>query len=318
MADLVLTKLAETTATITLGWTPPPDAQWYTFFSDGTRVSNSPPVDKNGVFKQTIKFAKGNDPYEVAAICRSAAGVYTVASGTYQTGPEPLGVPGDWKLIFDEDFKGPSLDTSKWDLSWWGWPRNQVTRPANVNEACAYDPALLRIEDGILHMGFSNQPVTVASNGKTYNYRCGTIATTDHWQFTYGVLEARMWLPPGNAPPANWQAFWSLVQAPASVTPPGEIDVMESIRGECAWHYHWSGGTADKVVDRKSGWRTFAVNWQPGSLTFYYDGVEVGRVTEHVTDREQYVIVQNTAALGDVTFPVADTLVDYVRVWQRP
>jgi beta-glucanase (GH16 family) len=274
-------------------------------------VSNAPPVDKNGVVKRTIKFAKGNDPYEVVALCRSDVGEYYAAGGVYRSAPVPVGVPGTWNLIFQEEFDGPTLDTSRWDLSWWGWPRNQITRATVPNEACAYDPALLRIEDGILHMGFSNQPVVVA--GKTYAYRCGLISTSDHWRFTYGVLEARMWIPPGDGPPANWQAFWTDVQ-----DDPGEIDVLESIRAENAWHYHWSGGTVDKVVDRESGWRTLAVNWQPGSLTFYYDGVEVGRVTEHVTDREQYVIVQNTAAVGDVTFPVADTLVDYVRVWQRP
>ena len=311
MGDLVLTKTAETNTTITLGWTPPADAQWYVFFAAGTRVANAAPVDKNGIVKQSVKFAKGNDPYEVAAICRDASGVFSVASGTYTSPPQPLGIPGDWNLIFQEEFDGP-LDTTKWDKSWWGWPRNQVTRPANVAEACAYDPALLRIEDGILHMGFSNVPAYVASTGKTYNYRCGCISTTDHWRFTYGVFEARMWLPPGNGSPDNWQTFWTDVQ-----DDPEEIDVMESIRGENAWHYHWAGGSVDHVVDQISGWRTFAANWQPGSITYYYDGVEVGRVTQNVTTKAQYITVQNTAALGDaVTFPVADTLVDYVRVWQ--
>src|SRR5262245_47486759 len=41
MTDLPLTKLGETTKTITLGWTPPAGAIGYVLYADGVRKSNS-------------------------------------------------------------------------------------------------------------------------------------------------------------------------------------------------------------------------------------------------------------------------------------
>lgn len=83
MSDLALSKVAESSTTITLGWTPPSDVQWYVFFAAGTRVANAAPVDKNGVVKNSIKFSKGAAPYEVAAMCRSASDEFSLAIGRY-------------------------------------------------------------------------------------------------------------------------------------------------------------------------------------------------------------------------------------------
>lgn len=98
---LTLTKLSETPTSITLGWTPPAGVEWYTFFVNGVRVSNAAPVDKNGVVKNSIKFSKGVEPYEVAAICRSAVGVFTSESGKYVTPVTPP--PSEWTQVAVED-----------------------------------------------------------------------------------------------------------------------------------------------------------------------------------------------------------------------
>jgi hypothetical protein len=75
MNDLPLTKIAETSTTITLGWTPPAGAVGYYFFADGVRVSNSTKADQSSTrFK---KVASGK--YAVQALGVQAEGKYPPA-----------------------------------------------------------------------------------------------------------------------------------------------------------------------------------------------------------------------------------------------
>jgi hypothetical protein len=85
--SLPLSKIAETAGTITLGWAPPPDAQAYVFYAEGKRVSNGSPFyldgPRKGQARDEVKYAKGTEPYEVACLCRDAAGVFRVELGTW-------------------------------------------------------------------------------------------------------------------------------------------------------------------------------------------------------------------------------------------
>ena len=69
-----------------------------------------------------------------------------------------------------------------------------------------------------------------------------------------------------------------------------------------------------------TGWHVYAVNWQPGSLKYYYDGVLVDTITKGVSTKPMMMLLDNTTApQGNVGGPVvvpATMQVDYVRVWQ--
>ena len=78
--------LYESSTTITLGWEPPAGVEWYLFYAGGKRVSNAPPVSKNGVVKRTIQFYKTPSPWEVVAITRRN-GVMGVEVGYYPPKP---------------------------------------------------------------------------------------------------------------------------------------------------------------------------------------------------------------------------------------
>ena len=70
-----LTKLAETTTTVTLGWQPVAGASGYVFYADGKRVSNTwnPAADR-------VKFAKGAAEYRVEAVAAKESGVWPTAT----------------------------------------------------------------------------------------------------------------------------------------------------------------------------------------------------------------------------------------------
>ncbi|MBK7579301.1 MAG: family 16 glycosylhydrolase [Myxococcales bacterium] len=64
----------------------------------------------------------------------------------------------------------------------------------------------------------------VKKDGSKAAYASGLVMSDGRYNFTYGFVEARMWLPPGTGTPENWAAFW----VNGKVWPEdGEIDIME-------------------------------------------------------------------------------------------
>lgn len=83
--SLAITKIAETSGTITLGWTPPAGIGGYVLYAKGQSVSVATARLKDNSLRKEAKFSKTNPgpPFQVSAICRSAQGVFTLEVGTY-------------------------------------------------------------------------------------------------------------------------------------------------------------------------------------------------------------------------------------------
>ena len=234
----------------------------------------------------------------------------TVASGN----PQPYGqVGGNWNLIFDSEFNGSSLNTSKWSTGWFG---SGVTVGPNSLEQECMDPAQVSVANGELDLTAIQK--TETCGGVTQPYTSGMVTTNGHFNFTYGYMEARVWLP-GSAGVADWPAFWLIGPSwPAS----GEIDVMEGLGGLVQAHLHASSSSMGPLTGTGTftgGWHTFGANWQPGSITFYYDGISIGTFTSLVPSAPMYLIL-NMSLSTAITSPnvaPADMRVDYVRVWQN-
>lgn len=116
-----------------------------------------------------------------------------------------------------------------------------------------------------------------------------TKATKGLFNMTYGYVEARMSLP---ATKGAWPAFWMLPQStdiyggwPVS----GEIDIMETcgafadgsngktcstLHWGCPEHVYRGSGYTDLSSDY-TNFHTYAVDWKPGKITFYYDGAAI-------------------------------------------
>ena len=85
---MVVHKISETTNNITLGWNPPIGVEFYLFYAGGKRVSNAPPVDKNGHIKNMVQFSKAPSPWEIVAVIRQN-GVMSIDVGYYPPVPVP-------------------------------------------------------------------------------------------------------------------------------------------------------------------------------------------------------------------------------------
>ena len=83
---LTLTKITETSSTITLGWTPPAGISGYVLYANGQVASVATANLKDGTPRKEAKFSKASPgpPYEVAAVVRRS-GVVSLELGKYPT-----------------------------------------------------------------------------------------------------------------------------------------------------------------------------------------------------------------------------------------
>jgi hypothetical protein len=235
-------------------------------------------------------------------------------SGARSTSSFAIGAPGE-TLLFEDRFDGTTLDRSKWRPNWLGPNDATVTKPVNSLEQSCYDPAQVSVGGGVLRLRAVAR-LCRANNGITYPYASGLVGTAHDFTFTFGRLEARLWLPPGSGRIRNWPAFWANGTGVNPFT--GELDVVEGLDGRACWHFHSASGAPGGCAPGASpaGWHTYAAEWRPGEVTYFYDGVRVGRIATGITSSPMYLVLNlgvSSVVSPPVTLP-SEMLVDYVRV----
>ena len=221
---------------------------------------------------------------------------------------------GTWHLVFNGTFPGGTLNTADWST---GWLAEGITPPVSKGELECYDPANVTVAGGALNLSLLRQPHSCG--GRVRPYSSGMVNTDGKFQFTYGFMQARIWMPGRRGQIVNWPAFWADGQ---NWPRTGEIDVLEGLGGKACWHFINRAGSRGNCPAGTfyNGWHTFGADWEPRSITYYYDGRIVGTIRSGVTHSPMYLILNNaTTHLYQIPLHVpADMRVAYVRVWQHP
>jgi beta-glucanase (GH16 family) len=232
--------------------------------------------------------------------------------------PVPAGVPGNWTLKFDEEFSGTGLDTTKWQPGWFG---SGITD--GFGKECN-DSRNVSVYGGDLSILAEARQSTCPSG--THPYRSALISSnpavvSPGAQFLYGVFEARLHLPDAATGQVNnWPAWW--IANEHNGTHP-EIDIFEAGRGGSGtYHVHMPSSTSGGTVPGDwTGWHTYAINWQPSGVDWYWDGRKVASVASPIPSTPLFLIVNQSVGYarcscrGPIVVPNT-ILVDYVRVWQ--
>lgn len=189
-----------------------------------------------------------------------------------------------FKLVWQDEFDGDKLDTTKWQAP-------HETRQGTSR----WDPALITVKDGLLRLGIRKH------NDPVIRYKAAGIRTQKDYDPSqnlfvqrYGYFEARCKLLRNNMAD-YWGAFWMMagsINDNQSDTRKGvEIDIMETFtfakEPEHFLTLHWNGysklhnfasircGRHPQLLDGQ--FHTFGLYWDEDVFVSFVDGVEVGR-----------------------------------------
>lgn len=219
--------------------------------------------------------------------------------------------PGDWQLVWHDEFDGETLDETKWNhrLHRFGQRVTQwVPEGARLNGQGQLE--LIAFErDGEYfcgalqtHGNFLDRPGTPFHGREHLIWPIGQLEEPK-FEHTYGYWEARCKLP--NVP-GWWGAFWVQSSTIGSTLDPArsgvEIDVMENFTrdGIVSHNIHWNGYGANltsrgsgarQVEDWQGVWHNYGLLWTPEELVFSIDGVESWRTSEAVPQCPEFILL---------------------------
>ncbi|WP_157736281.1 glycoside hydrolase family 16 protein [Granulosicoccus antarcticus] len=232
-----------------------------------------------------------------------------------------------------------------------------------------YNP--FQFNGSTLSIRAAKNPLQTNTNKRTYGsldemsaqqtFLSGAISTHEKFSQKYGYFEARIKIP---SHVGTFPAFWLFHENRAwEGTQRTEIDIMENL-GHAPWYIYNSfhyfknvtatySGDANFIKPSPSGqvytgkdysedYHVYAVDWTPGTVVWYIDGVETSRMVNNEANFEELYVMLNLAMGGNWTnfpansgglgrdsnnrYPNANDLVefsnpaleiDYVRVYKK-
>jgi hypothetical protein len=222
------------------------------------------------------------------------------------TDPVPVGPTGQWNLVFQDEFAGTTLDTSKWTPNWFG-------EGGSMNNVGTY-AANSTVSGGTLNMVLSSSTAGALVHS---DYSAG------RYQLQVGhYAEARIYFP-GTAGETfyNWPGWWS--SGPNWPTA-GEHDIVEGLGGDPTSNYHWGTVGTDNADNSgtiagtwNNAFHTYGVHRKAASADVYWDGQLIRSYATHDNGAPQELII-NVGKSNSRTPQIGTAgmvKVDYVRAW---
>lgn len=266
---------------------------------------------------------------------------------------QDLDLESRFELVWEDEFEGDTLDTTKWSYPWWETER----------KGGYWHEDLVSVEKGnlVITTAYFDEPLPnyyydtwhdrIDFDEYKAGWYTGCIETRNKYEPCYGYFECRCILPKSTG---MWSAFWMMNDGVSNVDGSGkdgtEVDVFESMYYKDVWWgagdavvsgIHYDGYGADHKGDSIGKWfannpyeeyNTYGVEWNENEYIFYINGVETGRLsTGGVSQNPEYLILSCEVAgangvadadrngTGKINMKPGDTakfIVDYVRVYQ--
>ncbi len=225
----------------------------------------------------------------IAFVLTPIAAVVMLANCKPANADVPVAVIENAPAVFFDDFYGPGLDTTKWNVETTGMHFNNELQAYVDSAATISIVKVAGAENGALQLQPRYAPGFVTKDGQKFDFISARINTRDKVEIAYGSISARIKLTEGAG---LWPAWWMLGKGTWPET--GEIDIMEYV-GEKDWAsaaIHGKGYSGDAgLVDRLyfaenndvTQWHVYAVDWTPDSMVFKYDNLPMFRVTKPMT-----------------------------------
>ncbi|KGE20770.1 discoidin domain-containing protein [Paenibacillus wynnii] len=294
----------------------------------------------NGMYTANVRTGKNEVSFEVAEEGKVSA-VYHFNIMKEQPG-EVRRNPEDWELTWNDEFNGDQIDTTKWNFvnQGGGFGNHELEYYTSRNENARIE----KMEDG-------NGALVIEARKEKYqgqDYTSAKLFSQNKGDWTYGKYEVRAKLPKSQG---IWPAIWMMptdynLYGPWPGT--GEIDIMELIGSEPAtswgtlhyglpWKYSNSSYQLPGTMDFSQDYHTFSIEWEPGEIRWYVDGIFFQRQNDWYTKRDgesapytwpapfdqDFYLQLNVAVGGDwpgapdnTTIVPSRMMVDYVKVYK--
>lgn len=176
-----------------------------------------------------------------------------------------------WKLVWNDEFEGPEIDTAKWDydVGGHGFGNNESQYYTTDAKNAYIDNGKLVIK--ALEEQYGGKPYTSAK-----------LITRGKADWTYGRFEFRAKLPEGQG---IWPAIWMMpsdLEKYGGWPSCGEIDIMELVGHEPNKvhgtlhmgnpHYYHGGTFTLKEGKFSDDFHIFTTDWTPTEMRWYVDG----------------------------------------------
>lgn len=249
--------------------------------------------------------------------------------------------PPESEPVWQDDFTGPAVDLTKWNV------RNN-TYSSNEESILTNRPVNVALSNGSLSI-MAQRETYKTSGGTTRQFTSGYLDTNRKRSFLYGRFEIRCKLPTQkDTSKGMWPAFWLRPEDGGN----GEIDIMECLgsskggtefnKVHFAIHHDYLPGADPKHIQHEnngayllpdggvtSDWHTYGIDWRENHILWYVDNKTAWIRTPETTPwfaevfRKPYNIRMNLQVGGtwaktpdvDTKFP-GEYLVDYVRVYE--
>jgi len=244
-------------------------------------------------------------------------------------GENEIELPGQYQLIWADEFNGSSYDKSIWkpQISGGGFGNNEKQYYTGAEKN-------IFIRDGNLVLKAYKESY------QNHAYTSGKLWTQSLKYFKYGRVEARFKLPQGRG---TWPAIWMMPQSSIYGGWPksGEIDIMEfvgydpsKIHGTVHRQAGYAGngnGNNISIQGKINDFHTIRIDWEPGYIKWYLNDVLLHTYNNAFSGYEQWPFDQNfyvilnfavggdwggAQGIDDTIWP-QEFLIDYVRAYQK-
>lgn len=244
-----------------------------------------------------------------------------------------------YQLQWSQEFDGPAGAAPDTDATWTydlgagsdGWGNQEHEYYTDSNARCDGDSNLVITAQRLS----GDDPI--AQNDPRIEFYSSRLHTNKKVGFKFGRIEARIKMPKGQG---AWPAFWMLGEKIGEIVWPdcGEIDIVEvgDIKNELVASLHGLGycgadpltNRVEVVDDLSDNFHTYAIDWLPGSVEWFFDGGSISKKTaadasavnsEWVFDQPYFILIN--LAMGGVFVPggidpelgQAQFTIDYIR-----
>ena len=223
----------------------------------------------------------------------------------------------EWVLTFNDEFLGDSVN---WDV----WETVDYPEGGGVSSARGADN--VEVKDGSLYM------ITKKEKRADKEWTTAHLwVKPDVFRQAYGYFESRYKIC---AAYGLNNAFWLMTSEDMIMDSiqDFEIDINEGHYPNevCPTYHYYSTGEHNSYsvpyraqYDLSEDYHTYALEWNPDELIYYYDNIEIARYKNENATIPLFVYLSSAVLswAGTIAGEEADgsaQIVDYVRVWQRP